>query len=103
MSPRLIDLALKKQRLQLKSAALRAEWVTCASVLKPLCAGADRVRDAGTWLGRHPGLLVGVGVALLVARPRMVFRWLRRSVVVFGVWQRVRGWLTVGLLSGSRR
>lgn len=99
MSPQLIDLALEKQRLLLKSAALRSEWADHASALKPICAGADRLRDAGAWLGRHPGLVVGSAVALLVARPKMVFRWLRRSLFALGLWRRARGWLTSGSLS----
>jgi hypothetical protein len=100
MNPDLIDLALKKQRLQLKSAALRDEWVVCTAALKPLCAGADRVRDAGAWLRRHPQVLVAVAVALVVARPRAVFRWLRRAVSTIGLWHRLRNWLSIGLLSG---
>jgi hypothetical protein len=100
VNQKLIELALKKQRLQLKSAALRDDWVSCASALKPLCTGADRVRDAAVWLRRHPELLVAGAVALLVARPRAVFRWARRSISVVRLWRRLRGWLSVGLLSG---
>jgi hypothetical protein len=95
-----IELALKKQRLLLKSAALREDWVGYASALKPPCAGADRVRAAGGWLLRHPALLVAGGVAVLVARPRAVFRWVRRAASVFLLWRRLRNRLTFGLLSG---
>jgi len=96
MNDRLIDLALKKQRLQLKSEALRAEWIVCAGALRPLCGGADRVRLAGAWLRRHPEAVAAGAVALAVARPRAVFRWLRRSFFAVRLWRRVRGWLAVG-------
>jgi YqjK-like protein len=92
-----IELALKKQRLQLKSAELRDQWTACAATLKPLCAGADRVRDVGAWLRRHPELPVAAGVALVVARPRALFRWLRRGVSVLLVWRRLRKRLLTGL------
>jgi len=93
MNGQLLALALKKQRLQLNSEAQRAEWVACAAAVKPLCAGVDRLREAGGWLRRHPELLVGGVVVLAVARPRTVFRWLRRSFVAFRFVRRLNGWL----------
>ena len=93
MNGRLLELALKKQRLQLKSEAQRAEWLACAAAFEPVCAGVDRVREAGGWLRRHPELLVAGVVALLVARPRAVFRWLRRSFVALRLVRRLSGWL----------
>jgi hypothetical protein len=97
MAATAIELALKKQRLQLKSAELRDQWTVCAATLKPLCTGADRLRDAGAWLRRHPELPLAVGVALAVARPRALFRWLRRAVSALLVWRRLRKRLTTGL------
>jgi YqjK-like protein len=90
MAASAIELALKKQRLQLKSAELRDQWSACAATLKPLYAGADRIRDAGVWLRRHPELLVAIGAALVVARPRMLFRWLRRAVSALLFWRGLR-------------
>jgi hypothetical protein len=39
------------------------------------------------WAKAHPEWLIGIGVALLVARPRGFFRWARRG---FFVWQSLR-------------
>lgn len=93
MSPALLELALKKQRLQLRSAALRNEWVACAAGVRPLLDSADRVRAAGVWLRRHPEIWVGVGIALVVARPRVAWRWVRRGVAAWQLWRKGRSWL----------
>ena len=98
MNSRLVDLALKKQRLQFKSAALREQWIDHARGIQPLCDGADRVRQGAHWLGRHPEVLVGAAVALLVARPRTLWRWMRRGVLALSVLRRRRHWLLGGLL-----
>ena len=91
MSP--LELALKKQRLQFKSAALRSELGGRVMVFAPLLDIGDKVHDGALWLRRHPEVVFGAGVALLVARPRVVFRWTRRSVVVWQAWGRLRAWL----------
>lgn len=88
-----IELALKKQRLQLRSAALRAEIAGHAAGIAPWLAAADKVRDGAVWLRRHPAVVVGTAFALLAARPRVVVRWVRRSLVAWQAWRRVRAWL----------
>jgi hypothetical protein len=98
MSASAIELALRKQRLLFRSVELRERWAADAAAFKPLCAGVDRVRDAGVWLRRHPELVAGIAVALLVARPRAAFRWLRRSVSVLLFWRRLRKRLATGWL-----
>lgn len=100
MSASAIELALKKQRLLLRSAELRDQWIVCAGTMKPLCAGADRIRAAGAWLRRHPELPVAVIAALVATRPRRLFRWLRRAVSVALFWRRLRKRLTAGFLAG---
>lgn len=88
-----VELALKKQRLQLRSAALRAEFAGHASTLEPWLAAGDRLREGTRWLRRHPALVVGTTVALVVAWPRASFRWLRRGVIAWQAWSRARAWL----------
>lgn len=84
MSPSLVELALKKQRLQMRSAALRADFSAHAAVWRPAFALADQGQAAWLWLRRHPALPVAAGIALLVARPRALPRWLKRG---FFAWQ----------------
>lgn len=93
MSPQQVELALKKQRLQIKSAALRSEFAGNAMGLAPLFAAGDRVRDGWFWLRRHPEAAAVAGVVLLVTRPRILFRWARRGVVAWQAWSRMRAWL----------
>lgn len=93
MNARRLELALRKQRLQLHSAQLRADFAADAVAFAPLFAAGDRVRDAARWLQGHPEFAVGAGVALLVARPRGLLAWARRSLVAWQAARRVRLWL----------
>jgi len=91
--PQQVELALKKQRLQIKSAALREELAGHALALAPLFAVGDRLYGGALWLRRHPEVVVAASAVLLVARPRAVFRWARRAAVVWQGWRRVGAWL----------
>lgn len=84
MNPRQVELALKKQRLQMQSAALRDNFSDHARVLQPVFAFADRGLAVVRWIRHNPVLPVATVVALLVARPRGLLRWLRRG---WFVWQ----------------
>lgn len=87
---RLFELALKKQRLQFASDALRTHLVDKTSFLGTLCAGADRVRDAWSWFKARPVIPVAVTVALIVSRPRGAWRWLRRGLGAWQLWKKAR-------------
>lgn len=87
---RRIALALRKQRLLLRSAELRGRIGTQARPLLPVFAVADRLRGGWFWLRRHPAVPVAVLTALLVARPRGVLRWLRRGWLLWQMSGRLR-------------
>lgn len=87
MNQRLIDLALKKQRLQAQAAAQRVMIVQALKSAAPAFGAAEKVRSALHWAKAHPEWLAGIGVALLVARPRAFFRWAKRG---FFVWRSLR-------------
>lgn len=97
MSPRLVELALKKQRLQLKSAILRDAFSYQAKAWAPAFAAADRVREGINWLRRHPALPIVVLVALLVARPSAMLRLAGRGWIVWRGVKRLRGALMTAL------
>ncbi len=80
---RAIELALKKQRLQFESAALRQALSKDAAGMAPVIHAIDRVRNGLNWLRARPQIVAGVSVTLLVARPRAVFRWARRAYFAF--------------------
>lgn len=88
----MLELALRKQRLQLQSAAQREALVAAAVGIAPLFVAVDAVRDGVRWLKRHPEWLVGGLVALVVAKPRAVARWARRAFFAWQAWRRVSRW-----------
>lgn len=87
MSSRLIELALRKQRLQIRSGALREAWASNIAGIGPVFSAADGIRDAAAWVRAHPLYLIAAGVALGVARPRAVFRWAQRGALAYRFWQ----------------
>lgn len=88
-----VEFALKKQRLQFRSAALRAEFADCARELTPVLKAGDAVVEGVRWVKRHPEVIAAAGVTLVVARPRGAIRWARRGMVAWQAWGRVRNWL----------
>ena len=96
------ELALRQQRLLMRSAALRASIADQAVVLEAPFALADRVHAAGRWAWRERFALIGgTVVAVVVLRPRRVWKLAR-----FGWWawrrtRRVQAWLlAAGLVAG---
>jgi hypothetical protein len=79
--------ALKKQRLVLRSAALREALAEDGQPLFPLFATADKVADGARWLRDRPGVVAGATAALFVLRPRFLLRWGRRA---FFAWRTLR-------------
>ena len=90
MNPATLELALKKQRLQIASQSLRADFGDHASGLKPLFTGADYAVEAARWVRHNPQVVVATVVALVVIRPKGAWRWARRAFVGWQVWQKVR-------------
>lgn len=89
-----IELALRRQRLLLRSAALRSALAEQSVVLEAPLAVADRVHAGVRWLGRHRDWWVGGALVVLVVRPRRAWRMLR-----FGWWawrsaRRAQVWLS---------
>jgi hypothetical protein len=87
VNPQAVELALKKQRLQLQAAAQRVMILQALESASPAFGAAEKVRSGLRWAKSHPEWLAGIGIALLVARPRAFFRWARRG---FFVWRSLR-------------
>lgn len=88
-----IALALKKQRLQFRSAALRQALAEDLVPLAPVFMTMDRVSEGIAFLKARPQWLVGAVVALAVARPGRLWRWFRRGIGLWQVWRRARPFL----------
>ena len=97
MSPREVELALKKQRLQMRSAELRDTFAGYAATWAPVFAVGDKVQAGWIWLRRHPALPVATLVAVLVARPRSVFRWVKRGYIAWQALRKLNGLARVKL------
>lgn len=91
MNPKFVELALKKQRLQLQAAAQRVMIMQALESAAPAFGAAEKVRSGLRWAKAHPEWLAGIGVALLVARPRAFFRWAKRGFFVWRSLHRLRG------------
>lgn len=85
-----VDLALRKQRLILKSTALRASMAEDAQPLQPLFTGADRVVMGVHWIRQRPQVAAVALAALVVLRPRKAWRWGRRGFVLWKTWQKIQ-------------
>ena len=90
MNDTVLELALKKQRLQIASDALRDDLGRYATGLRPLFSGADLAVDGVRWARRNPQFVVAAGVALLVARPKRAWRWARRAFFGWQAWRKLR-------------
>jgi hypothetical protein len=88
-----LELALKKQRLQIAGEGLRRDFARHATGLTPIFTGADVAVDVVRCLRRHPEVVVATGVALVVARPSRAWRWGRRAFFGWQAWRRWRNFL----------
>lgn len=93
MNSRLIELALAKQRLTLRSDDLREQFAAAAGDWKPAFSTVDRLRQGIDWLRRRPLLLVALAVALLVARPRVALSLAGRGWMVWRLLRSLRSGL----------
>ena len=93
MNSTTLELALKKQRLQIAGEGLRYDFGRYAAGVAPAFTGADYAVEGVRWLRRHPQLAVAAGVALLVARPKRAWRWARRAFIGWQVWLKLRDFL----------
>lgn len=91
MNDAALELALKKQRLQIAGDGLREDFGRYAAGLAPVFGAADCVTDGIRWLRRNPQLVVVTGVALVVARPKRAWRWGRRALLVWQGWRKLKG------------
>lgn len=90
MSPRRQALALRKERLLLRSEQLREDVAAQSQALTPWLRLAEAPRSAWDWLLRHPLWVVTGAAALAAWRPRWVWRWGWRAWSVWRWWRSQR-------------
>jgi len=100
MDDRLIELYVARGRLRERIAVQRTQLARELAPLGDALRLVDRSRavlhEAGRWLTAHPGVVAVVAVALLVWRPRAVFRSLRWGYSAWRSWTRLRAWMHAG-------
>lgn len=87
MTPKDLEVALRKQRLLMRSSQLRNTFSQQAHVLRPVATTVDKMRAAVAWVRAHPGTVFGTMLAIGFLRPRAALRWGRRGFVA---WQMLR-------------
>jgi hypothetical protein len=88
MTQKLIELAERRARLIAKAEAQRA---TLAQSVQPWRRPLAVVDQGWAAIKRHPALVAGAAVMLVVWRPRNIGKWLRRGWVAWQVVRKVRG------------
>ena len=90
---RLSELSRRRAELMTLSAAQRAELGNTGLAWRVPLAVVDQGVTVWRFFRMHPALLVGAGVALAVARPSRVVKWLGRGWTVWSFFRdsRARG------------
>ncbi|ATE61426.1 YqjK-like family protein [Thauera sinica] len=95
MNPRALELALLKQRLQMRAEAERDELLrhlaTVDSVLDAADRVHDRIRGSLRWAREQAPLLSVATLVVLAVRPRQTFRLARRAWIGWLLWRRLKG------------
>lgn len=96
MNERLIELYVQRGRLRerigVQRGQLARELAPLSSALQLLDRAAIVARQAQLWLAAHPLVVTAVVVALVVWRPRSVWRTMRWGYSTWRSWARVRAW-----------
>jgi hypothetical protein len=89
MNSHSLELALKKQRLQMQCAAQRRALGEHIEGLSPVFNVADKGVRAAHWLVRRPQWLAAASAVLFVMKPRRVIRWGMRGLSIWRIVRRV--------------
>lgn len=96
MSPERLELALRRQRLQLQAMDQREHLARELQPFLPAFGAADRVRQGANWVRGHTQeIAAGCAAALaatVVLKPRRAWRWASRGFSAWRLWQRVKTW-----------
>jgi len=92
MSPE-VEIALHKQRLQLRAEQQRAELLAGLAVVDGALERLDRLRGGLAWLRDHAPVVSVLVLVMVAWRPRFVLRWARRAWLGWRLYRRLRGGL----------
>lgn len=101
MTPRAVQLALRRERLVSRSRELRRRVVLHAQDLQPALTWVDRIQDAVLWLRGNPFAATAGTLLLSLWRPRRAAGFGMRVWSAWKLIQRLRG--AEGDVSARRR
>lgn len=90
MNPRLFDAALKRERLIERIGSQRQRLANSSDGIRRLCAAGDHAVAAGARLRDRPQWLLLAALALVVLRPRRVWRLAKTGFVLWRLWSVIR-------------
>ena len=88
------DLAVRQQRLLVRSAQLRLVLADQAQVLRRPLALADQAKNAIQWLYHDPQWPLGALVLVILTRPRRALVWAARLWWSWKIVKQAKNWLT---------
>jgi len=86
MNPKLVEFALRKQRLQIRAAHQRGDLLQHLHGIEAMLGLVDRAQDQARWAREHVPLLSAAVLLVALFKPRATFRLARRAWV---------GWILV--------
>lgn len=89
MSERLIRLRARRAVLIARIQVQRGELYQRLLPWRRPLAMADRAWGAFRYLQQHPAVVMGIGFAVAVARPRRALIWVRRGWLAWGLIRRL--------------
>jgi hypothetical protein len=91
MHPRLVDIALRKQRLQLRAEAQREDMASRLSGIEAALERLDAAREHLSW-AKEKAPLLSIGLLTVLAlKPRLTLRLARRAWLGWLLLRRTRG------------
>jgi hypothetical protein len=91
MNAKLLEIALRRERLIAQAAQQRTVLVQSVQPLRAPLALADQGLVGLRYLKRHPAWVVGGVAVIVILRPRAVGKWLARVWLAWKMVRRLRG------------
>ncbi len=89
MNPKVIEFALRKQRLQIQAEAQRDDMLHRLEGFESALDVADGVRDNLHWAREHAPILSSGALLLALWKPRLVFRFARRAWLGWALYRKL--------------
>ncbi|NMG50231.1 hypothetical protein GO613_19235 [Azoarcus communis] len=91
MNPRLVEFALRKQRLQITAEHQRDDMMRRFDGLESTLDVVDQVRDGVAWTRQHAPLLSSLALIVVASRPRLVLGLAKRGWAGWLLYRKLRG------------